>query len=242
MTQTTSPSTEARGLLNSESAGVLSTISVDVEGYPFGSVVPYCLDRQGRPLILISRIAQHHKNLSSDPRSSLIVLDRSNDDVQINGRLTCVADAVRLDSAQADAIASRYYRYFPQSMDFHKIHDFEFFVLQPKRFRYIGGFGRIHWVDPAKLLRPNPFSEAEEQSMAEHMNADHAEAMRGYCRLSGIEVPEQVNPAFIGADAEGFHLRVGARIVRFDFESEVQTGEQVRAELVKLARRSRAPG
>jgi putative heme iron utilization protein len=234
-----STSTEARRLLNCESAGVLSTISVDVEGYPFGSVVPYCLDRQGRPLILISRIAQHHKNLLADPRCSLIVLDRSVEDVQMNGRLTCVADAMRLDGAQADEIGARYYRHFPQSMDFHKIHDFEFFVLQPKRFRYIGGFGRIHWLDPTKLLRSNPFSEADEQSMAEHMNADHVDAMRGYCRLAGIDIAKGTTPAFVGADAEGFHLRAGGSIVRFDLETEAQTGEQVRAELVKLARRAR---
>ncbi|MCG3200864.1 MAG: hypothetical protein NFCOHLIN_00726 [Gammaproteobacteria bacterium] len=232
-------STEARALLDSESHGVLSTLSVDVAGYPFGSVVPYCLDRQGRPIILISRIAQHHKNLVADPRASLIVLDRGSDDVQFNGRLTCIADARRVADAEIDPAADRYYRFFPQSIDFHKVHDFDFFVLQPVKFRYIGGFGRIHWIDPARLLRPNPFSIEDERGMAAHMNADHPDIMREYCRYAGVAVAENEQPAFAGADAEGFHLRIGARIVRFAFEQPVATGEEVRRELVALASRAR---
>ncbi len=53
----------ARELLLKEYRGVLSTHSKSMPGFPFGSVVPYCLDEQGRPLILISRIAQHTHNL-----------------------------------------------------------------------------------------------------------------------------------------------------------------------------------
>lgn len=233
-------STEARALLTAESSGVLSTLSVDVAGYPFGSVVPYCLDRSGRPVILISRIAQHYKNVMADRRASLIVLDRTSDDVQVNGRLTCLADVFKVPEAEIDDAADRYYRFFPQSTDYHKIHDFEFFRLEPVRYRYIGGFGRIHWIEPAKLALANPFSAAEERGMAEHMNADHVDAMRSYCRLAGVPVADGVTPAFAGADAEGFHLLVGARLVRFRFETRVSTGAEVRRELVALARRAPA--
>ncbi|MGH9816446.1 MAG: heme iron utilization protein, partial [Candidatus Acidiferrales bacterium] len=61
--ETTTAGAEARQLLLRDYQGVLSTLSVAVSGYPFGSLVPYCLDRQGRPIILISRIAQHSKNI-----------------------------------------------------------------------------------------------------------------------------------------------------------------------------------
>ncbi len=57
----------ARELLLKEYRGVLSTHSKSMPGFPFGSVVPYCLDDQGRPLILISRIAQHTHNLQKTP-------------------------------------------------------------------------------------------------------------------------------------------------------------------------------
>ena len=76
MTSKTQVATAARNLMLSEYQGVLSTHSLDAPGYPFGSVAPYCLDRKGRPVILISNIAQHTKNLKANPKVSLIVMER----------------------------------------------------------------------------------------------------------------------------------------------------------------------
>ena len=77
----------ARELLLKHSYGVLSTISVDVSGYPFGSVTPYCADEQCRPVIYISRIAQHTKNIIADSRVSLTVVEDIGEsaDVQAQG-------------------------------------------------------------------------------------------------------------------------------------------------------------
>jgi putative heme iron utilization protein len=77
---------DARELLNSQSFGVLSTLSVKLDGVPFGSVVPYCLDGSGAPVILISTIAEHTKNINQDNRCSITIL-KDSDDVQSNGRL-----------------------------------------------------------------------------------------------------------------------------------------------------------
>jgi putative heme iron utilization protein len=112
---------EARRLLLQCYDGVLSTLSVAVAGYPFGSVVPFCLDRGGHPIILIANIAQHRKNLVADARCSLMVFDRSADDLQANGRLTLLADAAPVAAADADTM-TRYYRYFPESADYHLTH------------------------------------------------------------------------------------------------------------------------
>ena len=57
----------ARNLMMKEYQGILSTHSVEAQGYPFGSVTPYCFDRKGRPVILISLIAQHTKNIKANP-------------------------------------------------------------------------------------------------------------------------------------------------------------------------------
>ena len=65
---------EARELLNERSFGILSTLSVKLGGFPFGSVVPYCMDHQGSPLIMISTIAEHTKNLIADSRCSFTLL------------------------------------------------------------------------------------------------------------------------------------------------------------------------
>lgn len=229
---------EVRGLLLGSWQGVLSTHSQDMPGYPFGSVAPYCLDAAGLPLFLISDLAQHTKNLRADPRCSFLVVAPGYD-IQANARLTLVGDCRPLaDAGDIAAAADRYYRYFPDSTDFHRIHDFHFFRLEPLRCRYIGGFGRIHWVDAATARLANPFAGEREADILAHMNADHADALAHYCRQAGVD-PAGQPLAMAGIDAEGIHLRLGARLLRIPFPAPVATPGQAREALVALARAGR---
>ena len=222
----------ARELLLKEYRGALSTLSKAMPGFPFGSVVPYCLDEQGRPLILISRIAQHTHNLQKDPKCSLLVGEREADDVQAVGRLTYLAEAEQLHDATAiEAAAERYYRYFPESANYHQAHDFDFWVLKPVRHRYIGGFGAIHWLD--RLTLANPFAGPAERSMVEHMNADHTKAIAHYVGLAGLPTHEPAQLA--GIDSEGMHLRIGHALHWLPFAESCNTPTQVREALVSLA-------
>jgi len=225
----------ARRLLLREYHGVLSTLSVEAPGYPFGSVVPYCLDRDGHPVILISRIAQHTKNIEADPRASLIAVEKGIDDIQSAARLTLLANAVRVPDDDSDT-ALRYYAYFANATEYHRVHGFDFYRLALVRVRYIGGFGEIHWIAPNDLPCPNPFTRAQEQAMVHHMNADHGEALAGYCRAAGIPIAPGSEPSLVGIDAEGFHLRVGTRLVRFEFATAVGSPLEVRAALMAMAR------
>lgn len=222
----------ARELLLKEYRGVLSTHSKSMPGFPFGSVVPYCLDAEGHPLILISRIAQHTHNLQRDPKCSLLVGERGAEDVQAVGRLTLLAEAQPLESAEAiEAAAERYYRYFPESRNYHRAHDFDFWVLKPVRYRYIGGFGAIHWLDHVALA--NPFAGKAEASMIEHMNSDHAKAIAHYVALGGL--PQVVPAQMAGIDSEGMHLRIGQGLYWLPFGQPCNTPTQVREALVFLA-------
>lgn len=226
---------EARALLLEGYQGVLSTHSQEMPGYPFGSVAPYCLDAAGCPLLLISELAQHTKNLRANPHCSFIVVAHG-EDIQVNARLTLVGEGEPLlDEADIAAAAARYYRYFPDATDFHRIHDFRFFRLTPRRCRYIGGFGRIHWVEPAQVLLANPFAGAAEADIVAHMNEDHAAALLHYCHQAGL-APGEIPPRMVGIDADGIHLRLGARIARVPFPAPVTTPGQARAALVALAR------
>jgi putative heme iron utilization protein len=223
----------ARELLLKEYRGVLSTHSKKIPGYPFGSVAPYCLDGDGRPLLLISRIAQHTHNLQADGKCSLLVGERGAEDVQAVGRLTLLADARKLqDTAEIDAAAARYYRYFPQSSQYHRVHDFDFWVLEPVRWRFIGGFGAIHWLEDASLA--NPFAGAAEAGMLEHMNADHGEAIAHYVALAGLPASEPAQ--MVGIDSEGFHLRIAGGLYWLPLPTSCNTAGQVRQALVQLAR------
>jgi putative heme iron utilization protein len=229
---------QARELLLKEYRGVLSTHSKAMPGFPFGSAVPYCLDAQGRPLILISRIAQHTHNLGKDAKCSLLVGEREADDVQATGRITVMAHANRLDDpAEVNAAAQRYYRYFPESQSYHSAHDFDFWVLVPVRYRFIGGFGAIHWLDNIELN--NPFAGAAETSMIEHMNADHAKAIAHYVQLAGL--PNRVPAQLVGIDSEGMHLRIGPSLHWLAFSEPCNTPKQVREALVHLAHAEKWP-
>lgn len=138
--------THAQELLRTNNSGVLSTHSQEIPGYPFGSIVPYCLDERGLPIILISNIAQHYHNIQATPKVSLSVLEKSCEDVQMARRLTWVADAQPLTLEDEGSI-DKYYQAFPTSHNYHKTLGFHFFRLAPVRICYIAGFGRIHWYD-----------------------------------------------------------------------------------------------
>lgn len=140
-----SPSAKIKTLLAACRAGVLSTHALEPAGYPFGTTVPYSLDEAGRPLLLLSALAQHTRNLLADPRASLAVCDPSPEaDPASAERLTYLADAVKV-SDRASAAAS-YYRRFPDSRSYGESLDFTFFRLDPVRIRYIGGFGDARWI------------------------------------------------------------------------------------------------
>ena len=222
----------ARRLLNHQSVGVLSTHSIDVEGYPFGSIAPYVLNYEGEPAILISDIAQHTRNIKQDNRVSLTVFDQCVDDPQSNARLTWIGDAEPIDPNDK-TIRERYLRYFPSAESYFKTHDFSFYRIRLQRARFIGGFGQIFWIDPDSMLNRNPFRETE-NGIVEHMNRDHQKALLHYCKLLGRENIDSVT--MTGIDNEGFDLLADRRKLRVDFDSPIETVDDARARLIKLAK------
>lgn len=237
MTAATDIAREARALYARSTQGVLSTLSLDLAGYPFGSVITFAPDRDSRPAILISDLAQHTKNIKADTRVSLTLIE-GGDDIQASGRLTLVGNAVKIETG-VDEIAERYYRRFPHAVDYQRAHDFAFYRIEPVKARYIGGFGRIHWVGAEAICRANPFEPPAEAGMIAHMNADHVDAMRDYCRHFGVD-PGDTVPRLTAVDGEGFDLMLGKRLLRIDFDTPVATAADVRAAMVALARRARA--
>ena len=221
---------DARHLFLRESYGVLATISVDLPEYPFGSVTPYCADSEGRPIIYISTIAQHTKNILANSKVSLTVLENSieSDDVQARGRVTCIGDARRMNPDDTKAAGERYFRYFPSARQYDGTHDFAFFRLDLVRIRYIGGFGKIYWVEPQEFVRKNPFSRAQELRIVQHMNQDHRDALKGYAGTDAV---------MIGIDGEGFDLHTAAFKRRIPFDTPISTMEEAREALIAMARR-----
>jgi heme iron utilization protein len=222
----------ARMLLKRQSVGVLSTHSVDVEGYPFGSIVPYVLNYDGEPTMLISDIAQHTRNIKRNNKVSLTIFDQCADDPQASPRLTWIGNAESVDPSNTK-IRQRYLRYFPSAESYFETHDFSLHCIRLRRARFIGGFGEIYWIEPDAMLLKNPFRETE-SGIVEHMNQDHKEALLRYCNVLKAATVNAV--AMTGIDSEGFDMLGDNRKLRIDFDASINTVEAARATLVKLAR------
>ncbi len=228
----------ARRFVRHQHSGVLSTLSQRVQGFPFGSVAPFIQDHSGCPVILISTLAEHTKNIDADPRVSLIVQPYS-PDMQVVGRVTVLGRAQRL--ADKSELGPRYLRFHPQAASYFTMHDFSFYRIEPVRIRYIGGFGKIHWVEPAQYLFPDTALAAQENDILEHMNSDHAENLRAYCRH--VHAVETAHAVMIGIDPDGFNVRCQDENtnceLRFDFPEPVADAQQARHALVALAQAAR---
>lgn len=146
---------EVRQLLRQGAAAALGTHSASIEGYPFVSSVPYALDGGCRPLFLLSALAEHTRNLLADPRASLLVLEGQGGRLD-QGRVTLLGRA--LPATLDEGLKARYLRYQPEAADYLALGDFRFFRLEPEKARFIGGFGRMGWVNacppPAQLDSP----------------------------------------------------------------------------------------
>ena len=181
----------ARRLLRSQHAAALATLSLKLAGHPFASGVDYFTDHAGRPVFLISSLAEHSKNIAADPRISLLVQGAAND-VQASPRLTVAGQASSVSGAEAAGLKTRYLRYFPDSEQYFAL-DFFFCRLEPSHLRYVGGFGVARWIAPGDFLVGDSAWAATESAATGHY------------------------PALVGLDSDGFDLRIGSRLERRDF-------------------------
>lgn len=229
---------EARRHLASCRSSVLSTLSLRYGGHPFGSLVPYVLDHEGRPVVLVSRLAEHTKNIEADARVSLLARDAAADP-QAGARVTLLGSAAPVDASTS--AAARYRRFFPDSERLVALGDFSFLAVNPLAVRFIKGFGAIHWISAPEYAPPANSLAQSEADIVAHMNADHAHNLRDCCRHVHGKTP--IDAALVGLDCDGFDIRARfegpSELLRFDFEDTVTDAGQAREALVALARASR---
>ena len=227
-----------RSFVRQSRYGILSTVSVDVAGYPFGSVTPYVVTHEGCPVIFVSAIAQHTKNMKACTRVSLLVGDENADDKQAAGRVTIVGDATRVTGESLDAIQQRYLRCFPGHKEYEGAHAFSYYKIDPVRVRFIGGFGDINWIERDDWLLPSPEWAVDEARIVDHMNQDHADSLNAMCRhFIGID---STDSELVSLDPEGFHIQAANDLHYLGFASICRTSEEIRTEMVRLARESQS--
>ena len=215
---------DARRLWHGSFDGVLSTQSQAEPGYPFGSVVPFCLDQHARPLLLLSHLAQHCHNLDADPRCALTLFKRPAGDIQQGPRLTCIADCRaihgkpsdgqadnRTDNGAHDLALDRYCRHFPKGRVYAEQLGFRLYRVEPRRWHYNGGFATARWLSADRIMTTLPFAPETEQALLDRLKSERRHWLFSQFDASGIEPPEAV-----GFDRWGLTLRGGERMLRLN--------------------------
>ncbi|MFA6180131.1 MAG: DUF2470 domain-containing protein [Candidatus Methylopumilus sp.] len=234
--------TEARQFLRSTRSGILSTHSSKFPGYPFGSVTPFVLDHDGQPIILISTIAEHTKNIIVNSKVSLLVF-AGDEDLQANSRLTLIGVATIVEKNDPD-LRARYLRYFPQAAGYFDMHDFSFYRIHIAQARYIVGFGKMSWMAGDEILgeqlvSPTSKLAAQETGIIEHMNADHADSLCAYCQhFQGVDA---VQAEMLGIDSDGFDVKAidskdVTQVLRFSFDQPICDALSARTALVNMSK------
>ncbi len=131
-------------LAENSKLGSLATLYKDT---PFVSLVPYALDHQGRPVIFISDLAIHTKNISKNPKCSLMLSKQDNDDLFNSPRITYIGKMERVPDDDVDLVKKAYLAKYPDVESLLDLEDFAFYRLDIKSIYYIGGFGDINWID-----------------------------------------------------------------------------------------------
>ena len=224
----------ARELLSRRFHGMLATHSTGHPGYPFGSAVPFSLDPSGSPLLLLSHLAEHTRNLERDPRCSLLLMDEGGGDVQQLPRLTLLAEAHPVEAPDPPSI-ERHFRYFPQGRAYFEELNFRFFRLEPSRAHFVGGFGSARWLAPGQLKDPLRFDPEEEIRLLGLVNGELTHHLHRVYRSAFLREQTPEDPIVaVGMDRRGIDLRHGDHLCRRRFEEPVSGRESLVEALARL--------
>ena len=152
-------------LLHQAAIGTLATHARQPQGFPYPTVLPFAPDSHHRPTILVSRLAEHTRNLHSDPRAGFLIVHAPDGDVLNGQRITLVGTFEHVEPTPP--VTQRYLRYHPDAERYLVLGDFSFWVMSVERMRYIGGFGAMGWLTQEELDPLVPVSFDEENALIE---------------------------------------------------------------------------
>jgi putative heme iron utilization protein len=234
------PSRLARSLLRRSRQGALATLMAG-SGDPYCSLVNVASHPDGSPILLISRLALHTRNILADSRVSLMLDERTDGDPLEGARIMLSGRAEEVSQDDTSVVRRRYLSAHPSAEDFVDFKDFSFFRIRPSGTHLVAGFGRIIDLRPEQFLTDLGGAEGllqAEASAVEHMNEDHREAMNLYAtKLLGAEAADW---RCTGCDPDGIDMQAGNKTLRLDFPERVSGGTELRKMLLRLAGEARA--
>jgi heme iron utilization protein len=231
---------QARLLLRRSRQGALATLMAG-SGDPYCSLVNVASHADGSPILLISRLALHTKNILGDSRVSLMLDERAEGDPLQGSRIMLAGRAEQADGVAAEALRRRYLNAHPSAEVFVNFKDFSFFRIRPVAAHLVAGFGRIVDLEPEAFLTDISGAAAlleAEQGAIDHMNADHRETMNLYA--SALLGAAPADWRCTGCDPDGIDLQAGATTLRLDFPRRIVTPAALRQVLKELADQARS--
>jgi heme iron utilization protein len=146
----------ARQLVRAATTATLSTLSAPSNGsapYPFGSLVATATDARGIPLLLLSSLAEHSKNLAACPRASLLFTQPDAAEPLASPRVTLLGEVAPVRGQDVPRVRDAYLARHPNASAWASFKDFAFYEMTIAEVRLVAGFGKMGWIDVADYLR-----------------------------------------------------------------------------------------
>lgn len=214
----------------------LATLDVETGGGPYASLTLAACGHDGAPLLLLSDLARHSRNIAADGRVSLLFA-KSTRDAIAQGRASVVGRAVPCDDP---VLRKRFLARHTTAQTFVQFADFRLYRMDVDSVHFVGGFGNIHTLDRAEVMFDT--AAAGELALAEpdiiaHMNADHSDSVNLYAH--NLVGRPGMDWKLTGVDPEGIDLGRNDADARLDFGEPIKSADEARAALVKMAHAAR---
>ena len=225
-----------RRLIRISRSGALATVDTETDGMPYASFVLLSCTMDGSPLLLLSNLARHSRNIAADSRVSLLI-GKLGLEALSQTRATLIG---RLESSDDDSEKARFLRHHAGARSQMAFADFLLYRMRLESAHFIAGFGRIETLHASDILLAEPDSTslaAAETDILEHMNTDHANSVQDYATVFADR--HGLDWTMTGIDPEGIDLARNDAESRVDFGNLVPDPASARAELVRLAQVAR---
>jgi len=225
---------EARGLMRRARSASLGTALRSRDGWPYVSLVTVACDHDGSPLLLLSDLSDHSRNLTADPRGSLLFEAASGrTNPQTGPRVSVLG---RIEKSNVYRHRRRFLARHPSAILYAGFGDFFFYKMTVERAHYVAGFGRAHWIEADTLLTGADVAEegtASEPCILKHMNDEHAENIT----LCANRLLDRRGDGWtmIAIDPDGCDLRRKNTLARLDFPHKIEDPNGLEAMLNALA-------